>query len=62
MAMATIVLTLIVGRQAIVPENYSLFLRSIHTVFILCALLCLTGVYFSWFRGALRHSDASAGK
>lgn len=62
MAMATIVLTLIVGRQAIVPENYSLFLRSIHTVFIICALLCLTGVYFSWFRGALLHSDASAGK
>ncbi|GAB6190712.1 MFS transporter [Desulfocastanea catecholica] len=58
MAMATIVLTLIVGRQAIVPENYDLFLRSIHTVFILCALLCLTGVYFSWFRGALLLSRA----
>lgn len=58
MAMATIVLTLIVGRQAIVPENYDLFLRSIHTVFTLCALLCLTGVYFSWFRGALLPSSA----
>lgn len=53
MAMATVVLALIVGRQAIVPENYGLFLRSIHTVFLLSAGLCLSGVYFSWFRGAL---------
>jgi len=53
MAMATVVLALIVGRQAIVPENYGLFLRSIHMVFFLSAGLCLSGVYFSWFRGAL---------
>ncbi len=53
MAMATVVLALIVGRQAIVPENYGLFLRSIHTVFLISAALCLSGVYFSWFRGAL---------
>jgi len=53
MAMATVVLSMVVGRQAIVPENYGLFLRSIHTIFILSSLLCLTGVYFSWFRGAL---------
>lgn len=57
MAMATIVLALIVGRQAIVPENYGLFLRSIHTVFLLSAGLCLSGVYFSWFRGALLQSE-----
>jgi len=53
MAMATVVLALIVGRQAIAPANYDLFLRSIHTVFTISALLCLTGVYFSWFRGSL---------
>jgi EmrB/QacA subfamily drug resistance transporter len=58
MAMATIVLTLIVGHQAIAPENYDLFLRSIHTVFILSALLCLSGVYFSWFRGTMLQSGA----
>lgn len=29
------------------------FLQSIHIVFALSALLCLTGVYFSWFRGKL---------
>ncbi len=60
MAMATVVLTLIVGRQAINPANYGLFLRSLHTVFLISAVLCLSGVYFSWFRGALFHSGASA--
>jgi len=62
MAMATIVLTLIVGHQAIAPENYDLFLRSIHTVFIISALLCLSGVYFSWFRGTMLQSGAPDGK
>ncbi|WP_205747336.1 MFS transporter [Desulfopila sp. IMCC35006] len=53
MAMATVVLSLIIGRQAIAPGNYPLFLRSMHTVFVISAVLCLSGVYFSWFRGAL---------
>ena len=59
MAMATVVLALIIGRQAITPENYDLFLRSIHTVFFLSATLCLTGVYFSWRRGSLHGSGSS---
>ncbi len=62
MAMATIVLTLIVGHQAIGPENYDLFLVSIHTVFIISAVLCLSGVYFSWFRGTMLQSGAPDGK
>ncbi len=33
MAVATVVLSLVIGRQAITPENYDLFIRSIHTVF-----------------------------
>ncbi|MFW2367187.1 MAG: MFS transporter, partial [Desulforhopalus sp.] len=52
MAMATVVLALIVGRRAIAPDNYGLFLQSIHTAFTISAVLCLVGVYFSWFRGA----------
>jgi EmrB/QacA subfamily drug resistance transporter len=62
MAMATVVLSLIVGRQAIVPENYDLFLRSIHTVFVISAVFCLSGVYFSWFRGALLQPDVEKSK
>ncbi|MGA7277170.1 MAG: MFS transporter [Desulfocapsaceae bacterium] len=53
MAMATVVLALIVGHKVITPDNYHLFLRSMHTVFTISALLCLTGVYFSWFRGSV---------
>ena len=59
MAMATVVLGLVVGRQAIVPENYHLFLQSIHTVFALSAVFCLSGVYFSWFRGHLLRGKVS---
>jgi EmrB/QacA subfamily drug resistance transporter len=59
MAMATVVLSLIIGRQAITPENYDLFLRSIHIIFLISAVLCLSGVYFSWFRGALLQSRSS---
>lgn len=59
MALATVVLALIVGRQAIAPENYGLFLRSIHTIFFISAALCLAGVYFSWFRGALHGSEST---
>ncbi|MGW8193284.1 MAG: MFS transporter [Desulforhopalus sp.] len=59
MAMATVVLGLIVGRQAIGPDNYDLFLQSIHTVFALSAAFCLCGVYFSWFRGSLRENIAT---
>ncbi len=62
MAMATVVLALIVGRQAIAPENYDLFLHSMHTVFVISAILCLSGVYFSWFRGALLPSNGPADK
>jgi EmrB/QacA subfamily drug resistance transporter len=53
MAMATVVLSLIVGRQAIGPENYDLFLKSLQMIFTISATLCLCGVYFSWFRGTL---------
>jgi EmrB/QacA subfamily drug resistance transporter len=57
MAMATVVLTLVIGHQAITPENYRLFLRSLHMIFALSAVLCLSGVYFSWFRGSI-HAPA----
>lgn len=59
MAMATVVLSLIVGHQAITPENHDLFLRSIHLIFQISAVFCLAGVYFSWSRGTLFQSGVS---
>ncbi len=53
MAIATVVLALIVGREVITPDKYDLFIRSVHTVFSISAVLCATGIYFSWFRGSV---------
>ncbi len=53
MAVATVVLALLVGREAIVPSNYERFLLSIQTVFMISAGLCFCGIYFSWFRGSV---------
>ena len=54
MAIATVALGLLVGRQAISPDNFDRFLVAIRTVFTVSALLCGIGVYFSLFRGKLR--------
>jgi len=59
MAIATVVLSLIIGHQAITPKNYQLFLHSIHIIFLIAALLCLSGVYFSWFRGTMLQPGSS---
>lgn len=58
MAVATVVLALLVGREAIVPENYDRFLLSVQTVFVISAALCLAGVYFSFSRGSMQTSRA----
>ena len=54
MATATVVLALLVGREAITPENYDRFLLSVRTAFTISALLCAAGIFFSLFRGRLR--------
>jgi EmrB/QacA subfamily drug resistance transporter len=56
MAVATVVLALLVGREAIVPANYGRFLLSIQTVFMISASFCLIGTYFSWYRGRVQVS------
>lgn len=54
MAIATVVLALLVGHEAIGPDTFDRFLLSIRIVFTLSALLCTIGVSFSLFRGRLR--------
>ncbi len=56
MAVATVVLAMLVGREAIAPANYDRFLLSIQTVFIISASFCLVGTYFSWYRGHVQVS------
>lgn len=56
MAVATVVLAMLVGREAISPANYDRFLVSVQTVFSISACLCLAGVYFSFSRGNMAGS------
>ncbi len=55
MAMATLVFALIIGPREIVPALYPRFLTSVRICFIISACLCLSGIFFSVYRGRLRH-------
>ena len=55
MAMATLVFALIIGPREIVPALYPHFLTSVRICFIISACLCLPGIFFSVYRGRLRH-------
>ena len=55
MSIATLVLALLVGHKAITPANYDRFLLSVQTLFMISAVFCVLGVFFSMFRGRLRN-------
>ena len=57
MTIATIFLSLCVGRQQIRPETYDLFLTSLRYCFALFVILCTGGIFFSLFRGSLLDTD-----
>lgn len=54
MAIATVVLSIFIGRAPIQPMNYALFMTSVQMVFAIFALLCTAGIFFSLARGRLR--------
>ena len=53
MGITMLIFSLFLGKLGIVPEYYPLFLRSIKTIFIICAFLCLGGTFASLVRGKL---------
>jgi EmrB/QacA subfamily drug resistance transporter len=53
MALATVVLSIYIGHEAIHPGTYSLFMKSTTLLFTIFCILCLVGVYFSMSRGKL---------
>lgn len=61
MALATVILAMLVGREAIGPENYDRFLASVEIVFVLSGALCSLGVFFSWSRGRMLGTGNPAG-
>lgn len=56
MAYATIVLSVVIGQHSITPQNHDDFLFSIHVVYTISFLLCLIGIYFSWYRGSFNNT------
>ncbi len=54
MAIAMVVFSIFIGREEISPANYDRFLQGVKVSFLVFALLCGTGVFFSFFRGSLR--------
>jgi EmrB/QacA subfamily drug resistance transporter len=54
MGIATLILSLYIGRVEITPEYYSDFLRSVNTAFVVFAVLSCAGIFLSMARGELR--------
>jgi EmrB/QacA subfamily drug resistance transporter len=50
MATATVILSMLIGQQAIEPSNYNVFISCVHYNFIIFTGLCAIGIYFSYFR------------
>jgi len=51
MAVAMVVFSVFIGREEITPANYDLFLISIRVCFTISSILCVVGIFFSFFRG-----------
>ncbi len=54
MGMTLLLFSLYIGRVAITPEYYPLFLSSMRTAFIISAVLCFAGIFASIARGSTR--------
>jgi hypothetical protein len=54
MGIAMLVFSLIMGKVKIEPSVYPDFLRSMHVIFTVFALLCIAGVFASLSRGLVR--------
>ena len=60
MATAMVIFSLFLGQQEISPSNYDLFLKSVHVSFLVFAVLCIIGIFFSLGRGELREGGKIA--
>ncbi len=51
MAVAMVVFSVFIGHEEITPTNYDLFLHSVRVCFTISSILCVVGIFFSFFRG-----------
>ncbi len=54
MGIATLIIAMYIGEVQIAPENFSLFLKSVKTAFVVFAALCFAGIFASLARGKIR--------
>jgi EmrB/QacA subfamily drug resistance transporter len=52
------VLAVVVGRVEITPEHYDDLITSVRIAFLICALLCVTAIFFSMARGDIHGKPA----
>jgi len=50
MGLALIVFAIFIGNVQISPEEYPAILTSIHTVFLICTILCVVGIFAALIR------------
>lgn len=55
LTIATLIISLLIGKNPIVPMYYPLFLKSIHISFLIFTILCTAGIFFSFSRGNLHN-------
>ena len=53
MGIATVVLTLTVGKGQITPDLYPLFNSSAKIIFLIFTILCIIGIFASLIRGKI---------
>jgi EmrB/QacA subfamily drug resistance transporter len=61
LGIATLIISVYVGRVQIRPENASTFLAAMHAAFVVFAALCFLGVFISLSRGRLRGTAGGNG-
>jgi EmrB/QacA subfamily drug resistance transporter len=58
MSVAMVVFAVFIGHEQISPANYDRFLKALNLSFIIFAIMCCIGIFFSLFRGELRNEKA----
>ncbi len=60
LAITTILFTLFIGKEQIMPQNYPQFMQSMHIALIIFSILCCLGIFASLARGRTRLQGASS--
>ncbi len=57
MGIVTLIFALFIGRAQITPDYFPALIKSVRVAFIVFSSLCITGIFFSLYRGRLRSAS-----